>query len=761
MGLTKKKFSLSSLRLKPASPVVEVDADYDVDTSPPYSPTESEMERPVLNTSLISDLREACAIIVNETNPPDPDEEPEHGEILRKKFEEQKKARNVAQIRATEVKARAEVMPPKAGPRPEPRLSEKEQKAAARKAEDEARRLIARGAQPERRKVAAPQADIRMGKSAMLRREDPQKDQSGKVQPQRHSARRPTENGPSFGPKPEPQTYVPKQVHVPANFDLLAGKRKPSDTYSPKMEPIEPTHTKMSSKALGKRKEVDSASPRSRSQTRSATAIAYLPPVHATIVQNSRSRPMDADHPAFRANRDAENVRPESSSGTRMDYSEQSEGSSKSTTRSNTEYDNHGRPTSTAMTSAIITPGEDKRMEYMRRPSNNSSSQEEELSPQAKAWEAHKIALRIAEEKYQKSGRAARNTSRASKRSRKSRQDSDTEDDRPLSRAGSLAGSITSSINNYLRPRASLDSMRSGRSSASGVSRSESRSSSMSRHSGNGWWKGGGLRRRGSWSSFRSARPEGDHPNKLRKNGEPNLNRPLPALPGLDQYRETKTHIGQLMKAGARGRKKEKQQRPDAAYPAPYQPHQHPGHVKKESISAPILRNSSMERTLHRYRDSQIQPSASHSQIHLRDSSNKSPEKQHSTHQQRTDSEASKSSLKLPKTRSQSRQQQQQQQQPFQEPSSFPRRARGNSNASTSSRRDRDRDRESKLHKPPPPMIRGPSYQKEVDAAVYPRPMQVNKAGNLQKGGREDGRVGVGATKGLKGIWGKRRVAVV
>ena len=723
------------------------------------------MERPVFKASIIADLREACAIIVNETNPPDLDEEPEHGEILRRKFEEQKRAKYAEQIRAAEVKARPQVKPPKSVPRSEPRLTEKEQKAAARKAEDEARRLIARGAEPERRKVTAQQAESRMGKASVLRKEVSAKEQARKEQPRRYSARRPVEDVPLVGPKSEPQIYVPKQAHAPANFDLLAGKRRPSETYNPTMEPLEPTHTKMSSKALGKRKEVDTVSPRSPSETRSATAIEYLPPVHATIVQNSRSRPRDADHPAFRTNRASESTRSETASATRLDYSEQSGESSKSTTRSNTEYDNHGRPTSTAMTSAIITPGDDKRMEYLRRQSDNELSEEEELSPQAKAWQAHKEALRIAEEKYQNSGRAARNTSRASRRSRKSRMDSDSEDDRPLSRAGSIAGSITSSINNYLRPRASQDSMRSGWSSASGTSRSQSRSSSMSRRSGNGWWKGGSLRRRGSWSSFRSARPDGDQPNKLRKNGEPNLNRPLPALPGLDQYRETKTHIGQLMKAGARGRKKEKTPRPDAPYPAPYQPQQQPGHVNKESISAPILRNSSMERTLHRYRDSQIQPSASHSQSRHREESNKSPEKLNQTN--RKDSETSKTSntsLQISKTRSQSRQQQNQDS--SSSTSYLPRnRARGDSNASTTSRSKQD----SKLQKPPPPMIRGPSYQKEVEAAVYPRPMEVNKG--LRLGMREVGHSSVtklqrdggerNGNKGFKGMFGKRRGVVV
>ena len=740
---------------------MEAATDYDIDTSPPYSPTESEMERPAHRHSLIADLREACAIIVNETNPPDPDDEPEHGEILRRKFEEARKAKNAVQARPTEVKTREFVRPDVAIPRSESRINEKAQKDAARRAEAEVRKAMAKEAQPERRKVIAQQEQIRLGISATLQKDEPQKDQPRKEQPRRYSARRPSDV-PYFGPKKEQQTYVPK--HVPANFDLLGGKRRPSDTYNPTMEPLEPTHTKLSAKALGKQKEVDSASPRVPSEERSATTIEFLPPVHATIVQNTRSRPKDSDHPALRTNRNKADPGP-SSSTTHVDRSEQSGESSKSSTRTNTEYENRGRPLSTAPTSAIITPGEDKTFLYDRRPSDAEISEEEEISPQAKAWQAHKEALRRAEEKYQQSGRAGRTGSRASRRSKRSRYDSDTEDDRPLSRASSIAGSIS----NYLRPRASQESMRSGRTSASGMSRSESRSSSMSRRSGNGWWKGSGLRRRGSWASFRSARPDDDKPNKLRKDGGPNLNRPLPALPGLDQYRETKTHIGQLMKAGARGRKKEKQPTPgdnynNITYPNPYQPNQQgqqQGHVKKESISAPILRNSSMERTLHRYRDSQIQPSIpislSQSQTHLphrssmtspsNDNQPQTRNQKHRIDSTSTTSGAGGSNIKMPKNRS------------YDNPSSrsASRLDQNNNNDPPPRGRHRGDSTSSSKHKlqknnkpPPPPMIRGPSYHREVEAGSYPRPMEVNRVQQVVEVGGDRGRVG----GGLMGMFG-------
>ena len=698
------------MQQKTSSPPVEANTDYDIDTSPPYSPTPSEMERPSIHPQIIFDLRQVCAIIVNETNPPDPDEEPDHRETLRK-FEEErqaKRAAQAAQARAAEVKLReAEAKSEKAAARSQQRVNEKAQKEHARKVEAEARRAIAREAEPERRKVIERQAELRMGTSA-----DNLKDQTRKEPPRRYSTRRPPEDVPSFATKSEPRVAIPKGA--PA-FEASRDHRKPSETYNVTMEPLEPTHTKVSSKAKGKQKEVIYPEQRQLSETRSATKLELLPPVHATIVQNTRSRQRDADEPVLDHIRASLHERPKTSAAATVDYEDPSGGSSKSTTRSNTEYDSRGRPTSTAVTSAVLTPGEDNRISYNRKPSVDSfrqrpsddSYRDGELSAQARAWQEQKEAIRRAEEKYNKSGRAARPGSKASKRSRRWGGDGDSEYERPMSRAGSISESIRSGFSYYMRSRGSQDNLRSGRSSAAGLSRSESRSSSVSRRSSSGWWRGAGLRRKGSWSSFRSSRLDNDEPSKLRKNGEPNLNRPLPALPGLDQYKETKTHIGQLMKAGARGRKKEKTPKTDRQNAFQHQQSQGQQanrHVKKDSISNPILRNSSMDRTLHRYRESQImqEPSRSQSRQHqhrdshhppdLRKNSSNSLPRSHSRTSHRASSSIPLKSPSLKKTR-----------------------------------RDSDLSTANSHNAKPPPMIRGPSWQKEIEAAVYPRPMDVNK----------------------------------
>ncbi|KAL9105705.1 MAG: hypothetical protein Q9187_008667, partial [Circinaria calcarea] len=120
----------------------------------------------------------------------------------------------------------------------------------------------------------------------------------------------------------------------------------------------------------------------------------------------------------------------------------------------------------------------------------------------------------------------------------------------PLERPQSRAGSITTSIREYIRPRASSDSMRSTRSEGGAASRSSSRNGSTNR--GGSWWRAGSaLRRKGSWNSFRSVKPEEeDQPSTP---GGVDLNRSLPPLPGLDQYKEKQPqpmHISQLMRPG-------------------------------------------------------------------------------------------------------------------------------------------------------------------------------------------------------------------
>lgn len=665
------------------------------------------MERPTVHPQLILDLRQACAIIVNETNPPDPDEEPAHYETLRK-FEEERKAKYVAQARAADVKSqKAEIK----SARTEQRAYEKAQKEHARQLEAEAKRAVAKEAELERRKVIERQAELRMGNTAETVKEQPRKEQ-----PRRYSARRPPQDVHLCDSKSEPRAAA--LMDAAESLEGPMGHGRSAETYRFAMEPLEPTHTKISNKAKGKQKEMDSDRHRQPMENRSITRLELLPPVHATIVTNSRARQIEGQEPILDHIRASLHGRPKTSAAATVDYDEPSGGSSKSSTRSNTDYDHHGRPTSTAVTSAVLTPGDDKRISYHRQPSVNSyrrpsdeSDQSGESNVHAKAWQGHERVLRQAEEKYNSSGRAARPGSRASKRSRRWGGDRDSEYERPLSRSGSITESIRSGISHYMRPRASQDSTRSGRSSAAGLSRSHSRSSSTSRSSSNGWWRGGGLRRKGSWSSFRSTRPDQDEPSKLRKNGEPNLNRPLPALPGLDQYKETKTHIGQLMKVGGRGRRKEKNLGPEAPYPLQQQQAPANGHVKKESISGPILRNESMERTLHRYRESQIMQDPPRKTS----SSQTRQESPRRTAQQETlfkDSELSvpRSTSRLGQDlpRSQSRN----------EISLKPTKNRRDSESAATS---------TKMHKQPPPIIRGPSWHKEIEAGVYPRPMDTSK----------------------------------
>ncbi|KAL6718691.1 hypothetical protein ACLMJK_002925 [Lecanora helva] len=742
MGVTKRKFSFASLRLKTSSTHVEAGPEYDIDTSPPYSPTPSEMERPNVHPQLLLELRQVCTIIVNETNPPDPDEEPDHRETMRK-FEEERQAKlaaQAAQARAAEAmfqnaEANAEAKTQRSLGRVGQRNSERIKKEYARKVEAETQKMIAREAEPERRKVLERQAELRMGSTADAIGEQPRKEQ-----PRRYSTRRPAEDVPSSDRRSQPRVAIPKGAA--AAFEESQGARKASETYRPTLEPLEPTQTKVSSKAKGKQKENDPPKQRQLLESRSATKLELLPPVHATIVNNTRAKQKEAEEPILNQIRASMHERPKTSAAATVDYDGPSYGSSKSTSRSNTEYENSGRPTSTAVTSAVFTPGDDKRTSYNRQPSVDSFRQSDDsygagaASAQARIWQEQKEAIRRAEEKYHNSGRAARPASKASKRSlRRWGNDGESEDERPLSRAGSLSESIRSSINYYIRPRASQDSMRSGRSSALGLSRSESRSSSMSRRSNSGWWRGGGLRRKGSWASFRSSRPDHDEPSKLRKNGEPNLNRPLPALPGLDQYKETKTHIGQLMKAGTRGRKKDKTKKPDAAeisQPQNQMQDRPPArHVKKDSISNPTLRNSSMDRTLHRYRESKIMQEPPQSQKPAR----KEPPAPINTNSLVPREPTPASANRKESTTSPN--------------SCLPTATLARSHSHTSHKRTsnplslksptklRRGSSQSSQNKPPPPMIRGPSWQKELETAVYPRPMDVNKGGAGEPAVRE------------------------
>lgn len=622
--------------------------DYDTD-SPPYSPTPSEMERPSYHPQTIFDLRQACAILVNETNPPDPDDEPDHRETLRK-FEAERKAKSVAHARAVEAK-------------------------------------------PQR-------TEDRELKSVKPRQEEVKKDQ-----PKRYSSTRPAQES-----VPKPAVYQPTQAtyqsapkHAAPEISAnAAGHRRPLESHSTNPvvgEPLEPTHTKvLSAKAQGKQKEV-------------------TPPDDSMIYEIRQSI----------------QARPKTSAAATVDYVGEHSDSSRSTSRSTSHFASH-RPTSTGLTSLAITPGEEMQRSHIRRPSDESY-QEEVARREAEDWMREKLAQRQAEQQYTAKGPARP----ASRSSRLSRMTSRSEvGDRPPSRAGSIAGSIADSISNYIRPRgnSSADSMRSGRSSAAS---DHSRSSSMSRSSTGrqGFFRRNSLRRKGSWASFRSARPDQEEKN-TKKNGEPNLNRPLPALPGLDSYKESKTHIGQLMKGGAKKPVKKKH----IGDPQPLVAPQTLYTATLPKPAASIVDRQQMQYhqpdddDLSRQYGSHFAPSTADQP--RRSTLPKNVSSQHQYYQQ---------------TQYQQQQQQQQptqdrhQQLPAKRSSSIPTFPFGRKSSSESRRSEQSHNTlqhipsnisnprsptqgaGNRLHQGPP-VVRGPSYHMEMEAGMYPRPMEIGGIGN-------------------------------
>jgi len=599
--------------------------DYDTD-SPPYSPSPSAMEKPALHPQLAFDLRQACAILVDATNPPDPDDDSYQYETL-KKMEVGRIAKYVAQARATEVKA---------------------QKA------------VIKQVNPRQEKIKPREIDVR---SREVQSSD---EQVKKEQPRRYSQRRPPEDirDPTSAPNPVPRHYVPTYAPPPI-FNSMSTSRSPkqsSKTHMPVLDPPLPAQPDVPDTDTGKQRE--------------------------------------GEEPALRHIRASLHARPKTSAAACIDYNDPSDASSsRSTSRSTCNNDAIHRPTSTGLSSlTALTPGEDKQMSRHRRPSDESYN--DAAKEEARAWE---MTRRRAEE-HAGDARGPRSTSRSSKFSRMTQA---SEHERPASRAGSIASSIAGGISHYMRPRASFATERSGRSSfrsSKASSRSGSRSSSMSRRS-SGWWRNGGLRRKGSWASFRSARPEGEKDKSHRKNGEPNLNRPLPALPGLDQYRETKTHIGQLMKVG--GRKIKKAQ---ISEPQPLLPHNTPYTATlPPSLPAWALEESDHDHSsgVHRGkstdRRSQLpkKPSLTSSSNNLRRTSvgpvgwvggdggdsggahDRILPLSNTTHNHVSPTTAATSKPSKPNP----------------------------------------------LHtmSPPPPQIRGPSYHEELAEGVYPRPMEVNR----------------------------------
>lgn len=242
--------------------------------------------------------------------------------------------------------------------------------------------------------------------------------------------------------------------------------------------------------------------------------------------------------------RAAVHTRPKTSAAACIDYTGPSVDTSKSTSRSTTTYDGFARRTSTGLSSFAVTPVHEKRTS----PTNLRVSEQilqdgpsaSLADASAKAWMAQELSRRREE---CKTGREVRPATWSSTRQKPS--------ERPPSRSGSIAGSIADSvregIKEYIRPRMSSDNLRS---TANKSSRPSSRDGEE--RTGNTWWRGS-LKRKGSWSSFQSSKGAQEETGSAGQDDGPNLNRALPALPGLDQYKERKPtpmHISQLMRPG-------------------------------------------------------------------------------------------------------------------------------------------------------------------------------------------------------------------
>ena len=263
-------------------------------------------------------------------------------------------------------------------------------------------------------------------------------------------------------------------------------------------------------------------------QPASTTALKPVEQRQRSISHTNRPQTSQGEDPILQI-RAALDSRPKTSAAACIDYEGPSTGTSSSTSRTNTTYD--GVKSSTAFTSIAQTPA--------KRKSTNSNTRVSEqvlrdghaaslADAAAKQWMAHELARRRGESFSNSLARAPSHSSVQQ-----------AESQRPPSRTGS----ITEHIRDYIRPRQSIDSLGSRRFEE--PSRPPSRGSTGKAS----WWRGGGLRRKDSWSSFRSGNRQEDDD---QFNRGPDLNRSLPPLPSLDQYREQKAaqmHISQLMRA--------------------------------------------------------------------------------------------------------------------------------------------------------------------------------------------------------------------
>ena len=279
--------------------------------------------------------------------------------------------------------------------------------------------------------------------------------------------------------------------------------------------------------------------------THSKTVVEPPRPVNPkpTEKQIARKSVPVRDRDALAKIRSSMSLRPKTSAAASIDYMATTVGSSGSTTRSNTTAEPR---ISTNVTSFNQTPADDKRGSY-QFPKGSTSRGASSLAWRAEdASSEHVRDLFAANPDYDvPSLHHARTAPMQSMVSR--------EPSRPRSRASSIKDSIIGGIRDYIQPRPSLEALTRSASrnrsmtGSRNSSRPPSRGSSFSQSS-RGWIKSAasGLRRKGSFSSWKPNRPEDEDRGRNKTKG-PDLNRSLPPLPGLDSYKEPKVHISQMM----------------------------------------------------------------------------------------------------------------------------------------------------------------------------------------------------------------------
>ncbi|KAF2834394.1 hypothetical protein M501DRAFT_1001272 [Patellaria atrata CBS 101060] len=208
----------------------------------------------------------------------------------------------------------------------------------------------------------------------------------------------------------------------------------------------------------------------------------------------------------------------------------------KSSTPMTTSTDRANHSNSTALTSAVLTPNRSSKRGSKQAPSELPSvAHSDEITTE---WMRQELERRRIE--------ALRQQERA----------------RSRSRSASRTRSITSGIKEYIRPGSSSMSRPASRDSL----RSKSSDHGVERSSSTRGWRSWGLQRKGSSSSIASNRPESSRGrsnsrHEEQNKSEINLNRELPPLPKLDQWKEhsgdspqkqkqaANTHIANLMRS--------------------------------------------------------------------------------------------------------------------------------------------------------------------------------------------------------------------